>query len=135
VSTHPRHLNETEFASFQLNCIYTGPRFADVRLVWLKNEKLLSQQVDDSVPQPQQQPPIQQTPAGVAVAQLHPRRYFTLNYKQNYTSIGVLKFSYGLVKDSGVYRCVALHDTDDSVRLALNDTSYLVVNKGIHFYT
>lgn len=115
VSVHPRLLNQSEYASFQLNCIYIGPNFESIKLVWLKNGKLL--QIDDDMKQIQ-----------LSSSAQHPRRFFTLNYKQNFTSIGVLKFSHGLTKDTGVYKCVALHE-NDIMRMSLNDTSYLIVNK------
>lgn len=115
MTIHPNLLNQTEFASFQLNCIYFGPKFDNVKLVWLKNEKIL--QLEDGVNQSQ-----------TRLGNSHPRRLLVLNYKQNYTNIGVLKFSYGIIQDSGVYKCVALHDSD-AVRISLNDSAYLIVHK------
>lgn len=116
VTVHPRILNQSEFASFQLNCFYVGFNFANIKLLWLKNDRLL--QIEDGTIQVQ--PPIGNLH--------HPRRFFMLNYKQNYTSIGVLKFSYGLINDSGEYKCVAL-DENDSMKISLNDSSYLFVHK------
>lgn len=126
VQVNPRYLNQTEFKSFQINCIYTGPKFANMRLIWLKNDKLL--QVDSSSLNNQNsQTSLHQ--------QNHLRRFFTLNYKQNFTNIGVLKFSYGLTTDTGVYKCVALFDNSGSVTKqafsSLNDSSYLIVHKSM----
>ena len=76
---YPKSLNTTQHTSFQFDCIYTGPNYLTVSLVWLKNNVRLNN---------------------------GDQRVFTLDYKQsNNTRISLLKFAYSLSIDTGQYKC------------------------------
>lgn len=95
----PKLMNITQYKSFQLDCIYNGPQYLNIKLVWIKN--------------------------GVNLDTQNNKRIIILDYKQNNTRISILKFSYGLVKDEGTYKCLA---TNSSRKNILHDSARLVIH-------
>lgn len=93
LNVHPKSLNVTEHSSFQFDCTYTGPHYLNIKLIWLKDNVYLDKKDN---------------------------RIFTLDFKQNYTRISMLKFVYSLDLDTGVYTCV-------STRKNLTDSFFLNV--------
>jgi hypothetical protein len=99
---NPKYMNMTLYKSFQLDCIYHGANYLNVKLIWLKNDNIL--EVENE------------------------KRMFTLDYKQNNTSICILKFRFPLLVDAGIYKCVAIDKTKKNSAY-LNDTAYLVMHQ------
>lgn len=85
LNVYPKNVKMPEYRSFQLDCVYKGPNYLKVKLIWLKNDQIIQ--------------PVNSEEDG--------DRLFLLNYKQNNTSFCILKFSHALLTDSGVYTCVA----------------------------
>jgi hypothetical protein len=104
LTVNPKHLNVSPYKSIQLDCVYNGPKYLTVQLVWFKNGVILDKNDQKS-------------------------RYLILDYIQNNTSICILKFSYALNMDAGIYTCIATTPTSN-VRSYLNDSVRLVVNSG-----
>lgn len=98
LSVSPKFINATQYKSFQVDCVYHGSQYKNVRLVWLKDGSSLNTNQDS--------------------------RLFTLDYKQNNMSICILKFSYALLSDGGQYKCIAINS---SKKHFLNDELTLVM--------
>lgn len=110
LTVSPKFMNIGQYKSFQLNCVYTGPHFSSINLIWQKDNHDLDLNQKDQ------------------------QRLLALNYKQNNTSICILKFSYALRNDAGLYKCLTQNQNHLKHHyLVGNDTISLVVNLGIYF--
>lgn len=104
----PKKLNVSQYKSFQIDCIYTGPNFLNVNLIWQKNGKNLDLTLNNQ----------------------NQNRFLFVDYKQNNTRISILKFSYALANDSGLYKCIlALDNQKQKSSLFLFDTTDLKIDK------
>lgn len=101
LNVYPKQFNTTQYNSFQFDCIYNGPHYLTVKLVWLKDGVFL---------------------------ETKDKRIFTLDYKQpNSTRISILKFVYSLFIDTGVYTCLVsrknTNHLSDKFNLNVHSTS------------
>jgi hypothetical protein len=113
----PKFMNISQYKSFQLDCVYHGPQYLNIKLIWIKN--------------------------GVHLDGQNNKRIIILDYKQNNSRISILKFSYGLNKDEGTYKCLATNSSrknilHDSARLVIHSSNLdllfcLVLDNGNHF--
>ena len=101
LTVNPKHLNVSAYKSTQLDCIYNGPQYLSVKLVWFKNGVALSKNNQNT-------------------------RFLILDYIQHNASICILKFSYALAKDAGVYTCSASDQSNDTS--FLNDSAKIVID-------
>lgn len=105
LNVFPKYLNTTQYNSFQFDCIYTGPNYLSIKLIWLKDSLVLDNKE---------------------------KRIFTLDYKQqNNTRISILKFVYSLQEDSGVYKCVTSRKTSHHLSDSFN---LLIQSSGIIYF-
>ena len=100
---NPKIINMTQFQCFHIDCIYNGPHFLNIKLVWYKNGNYL----DGS--------------------QARKSRIFIVDYIQNNTRISILKFAYAFLIDTGNYKCFAFNLNKKSTPI-LNDTVNIYVN-------
>ncbi len=90
LSVYPKFLNTSEDSSFQIDCKYKGHLYLQVNLKWYRNGFIFQ-------------------------LQREPRRIISLDYKQNYTRISILKFTNALSLDTGIYKCIAYDENDNHI--------------------
>ena len=106
LTVSPKYLNVNPYESFQLDCIYNGPKYLIIKLVWFKNGAIITKDDPKS-------------------------RFLILDYIQNNTSMCILKFLYAIPTDAGIYTCIATA-TNLNSNSYLNDSVKLIVNSGIY---
>ena len=101
LTVSPKHLNVSAYKSTQLDCVYNGPQYLNIKLVWLKNGIVLNKNNQNT-------------------------RFLILDYIQHNASICILKFSYALAKDAGIYTCSALEKFSENS--FLNDSAKIIID-------
>jgi len=99
---NPKYKSLRKYSSVQSNCIYNGPNYLSIKLIWLKNGQTLASN----------------------------NRFFILDNKQNNTIISILKISYSLLVDSGLYQCIAVNSNVTKYHPPLNDSFKLTILSG-----
>jgi len=101
LTVSPKNLNVSVYKSTQLDCIYNGPQYLNIKLVWFKNGIVLNKNNQNT-------------------------RFLILDYIQHNASICILKFSYALAKDAGTYTCTASEKPNE--KSFLNDSAKIIID-------
>ena len=102
----PRYMNASQFKSFQFDCVYNGYKYLHIDLVWSKN--------------------------GQHLDLVNHNRILAIQYKQNNTRISILKFSYALLSDAGIYNCSVLNSANK--KKLFSEVAQLVMHHGMSLY-
>lgn len=103
----PRYIKVNESSSFQLQCVYSGPNYLNVKLKWFKNDQELNQR----------------------------KRYVFVDYTTNNSVLRIIKFSYATTGDSGQYKCIAYINSEEILFLKSEKIfSYININCKLNIF-